>query len=675
MVAIYERIGRPVNKLVMRYCCMRGLAALKSGLALGKTLFEQYAAESPMLLEEIDGYYLGGMDEMTARTVNCWANLTRWFSDGIDAGDKLRGGWNICDVFQAIRARGGADRHGGGQNGAKLEDWTDPAYHWSSDYHHHGIDQVHWRSTLAGVKEVDVITNDFGAETYILRKGIPKFEVAPPQVASASRALGFSDPIYVATYVPYGHLGASVSAGYFHTDPNELAFAVGAPWESEDSSRPGEGNVYIIPNSFISQEQTFFQPTGLKNYTRESGSSADPSARHSPDQRFGTASTSLKTLNRTFLAVSAPGPLTYDSGSSPSLPFHEKALAGRVDLFVPGQAKPEFTFSMRGAELGSLGRRQWGDAVTSAALDPESEDEFLVVSGSRTDGERICNGRQKHQYGEGEVTVLRLRPLPQNSKLPRTVEDPFLIVDQTRANCTATGSWGHIASCNPWENGAAAAAGVYTEAFQLLLPESEKQAIDCDDQNTYARYGAATAFSKSAKILWVSAPGLGKVYGYRMAPGQPGMQLVVVIKDEDFLQRLRRTGFGHALATGVWDGQEWVAVAAPNEDAEKARQVGMVRIYRILNNGGEAKLWAEVVPATPMPFTKFGRSLAVDDAEGVLWVGSEFAAEERGAVWEVRIGRLPLREERGCVWWCTKVARKVMIEAGLVGKEVGEESA
>lgn len=39
LVRIYARMGRDVSKFVVRYCTMRGLAALRSGLAAGPRLF------------------------------------------------------------------------------------------------------------------------------------------------------------------------------------------------------------------------------------------------------------------------------------------------------------------------------------------------------------------------------------------------------------------------------------------------------------------------------------------------------------------------------------------------------------------------------------------------------------------------------------------------------------
>lgn len=39
LISIYKRVGRDVNAFMLRYCTMRGLAALRSELAVGPSLF------------------------------------------------------------------------------------------------------------------------------------------------------------------------------------------------------------------------------------------------------------------------------------------------------------------------------------------------------------------------------------------------------------------------------------------------------------------------------------------------------------------------------------------------------------------------------------------------------------------------------------------------------------
>src|SRR5436309_12403882 len=52
------------------------------------------------MLDYFDEYYLGGIDDMTATTVECWTNLIEWFRNG-EIGDP----WELCPLTAAITRR------------------------------------------------------------------------------------------------------------------------------------------------------------------------------------------------------------------------------------------------------------------------------------------------------------------------------------------------------------------------------------------------------------------------------------------------------------------------------------------------------------------------------------------------------------------------------------------
>jgi hypothetical protein len=66
----------------------------------GALLFDRYAQKSPFMLDYFDEYYLGGIDDMTCASVECWTNLVSWFKDG-DIGDP----WELCPLTAAITRR------------------------------------------------------------------------------------------------------------------------------------------------------------------------------------------------------------------------------------------------------------------------------------------------------------------------------------------------------------------------------------------------------------------------------------------------------------------------------------------------------------------------------------------------------------------------------------------
>lgn len=641
LVEIYQRIGRRVSKLGLRYCCMRGLAALKAEVAFwGQSWYQLYMEKSPMLLDEVDGYYLGGVEEMSARTVGCWANLTRWFSEDIDESEKARGGWEVCDVFQAIGPRGERSLLFG-------KDGTESQ--WSNHNSRHSLlDKPEFRDRIAAeMAGIKVTTNRFGIETYTLSSLLDFKNSTLPVDTSEERSyadqLFEEDPVYISTYVPYGGFGSSISTGYFYSDPHEISFAIGSPWETEDSSRPGEGNVYIVPASYAippSDAQNIYLngTTSIKSF----GLSVRRHQRHgkaslsygSPiNQRFGTTSVGFRALNRVFLAVSAPEPLTYDSSQSSSSPLESLAPGGRVDLFLPGEATPTFTFSVKGAELGSIGNRQWGDAILSATLDADSNDEFLIVSGSRSDTRRTCEGQVKTQIGEGLVTILQLRQTALESHLNSGI---FILQDSTSTLCVDQDTCYEIKSSS-------ASSSVTANIWNLQLPSIEKS-HSCTGTSAYERFGAATAFSPKSRILWVSAPGRGKVFGYLFRSSSESNSTfiqTIEISDPEFAKREKRTGFGYSLKTGTRpSGREWIAVSAPNEDIGDVRQAGVVRLY-YLGHKLQPVLVAKVIPARVEAFAKFGRVLE-EAGKGVgLLIGSERAKDERGVVWSISWNVLP----------------------------------
>ena len=540
-----------------------------------------------MLTGALDDYYLGGVDEMAARTVSCWANLTRWFAHGVDREEKLRNGWGICDVFLAIQARGGAGNaaHGTGSAHGALGATVEVS-----------------KRTEQEMKRMKVRTDKFGAETYSLPPLPPGEKPSPPphkQRLSTKDAPKLQKPTYLATYTPYAHFGASLSAGNF--SPAGPAIAVGAPWESADSSKPGEGTIYVLPLSDI--------PTvaGGDLFKLQS----QPSA--STDQRFGSSSSSWKTLNTTFLAVGAPGPISYDGSTPPSLPFLGSTPAGRIDVFRPGEATRSFAVSITGAELGSVGRRWWGESVLAADLAGTGE-EYLIISGSRSDGLRICEGRGKTQCGEGEIAVVSLSNA--NNPGSSSVRDQDIEID----------------------------------ARIVSIPDEAKAKIPCSKTDTYEYFGASLAFAAKQRTLLVGAPGVGSVFGFQLAEEGSLKHTVTIAQPHSPLSSpspsspVLRTGFGGGgLLAGVSPkGKEWVAISAPDEDFGENKQAGVLRIYT-LGASPEARLVAEVTAdpaAGGAEFGRFGKALASDGKEGGVWVGSGHWNGERGAVWWVDVGAI-----------------------------------
>lgn len=565
-----------------------------------------------MLVDSLDDYNLGGIDEMSARTVSCWSNLTRWLAHGIDKEEKLRGGWGICDVFQAIKARGGAGN-------SAVGDTTE----WSRKMGNYGPlgEGIMLRRSEKEFARIQVRTDKFGAEIYTLPPMEDK-EIAvtapvaeeassPLPVLSSARAPKFQEPTYVATYTPYSHFGASISIGEFST--SGPALAVGAPHETEDSARPGEGNVYILPLSDLlgsPSVSTASQPEYLSKGA--AGRLRRAAAENGlTDQRFGASSTALKTLDTTLLAIAAPGPHTYDTSVPPSLPFAGTSPAGRIDLFRPGEPSRFLSLSVKGAELGGIGQRWWGESMISADLDGNGD--FLIVSGSSSDGQRLCDGHQRTQMGEGEVGVFQFTTAPPPTlppPPPHSTPSLELTLGEQRIASGAT-------TINTWS---------------ITLPASEKPTT-CDHTTTYEYFGRTLAFLASSRTLLIGAPGANAIYAFTFSNNTFNHAFTIRGPSGP------RTAFGGSgITSGVTlTGHVWLAVGAADTSVGADPQAGIVHIYTITSTG--ARAIAEVVAAVEAgrKYAKFGRTLVADGSGAGVWVGSEFWNGERGAAWWIDV--------------------------------------
>ena len=52
------------------------------------------------MLDYFDEYYLGGIDDMTSTTVECWTSLVDWVRSGPESNP-----WNLCPLTVAITRR------------------------------------------------------------------------------------------------------------------------------------------------------------------------------------------------------------------------------------------------------------------------------------------------------------------------------------------------------------------------------------------------------------------------------------------------------------------------------------------------------------------------------------------------------------------------------------------
>lgn len=281
--------------------------------------------------------------------------------------------------------------------------------------------------------------------------------------------------------------------------------------------------------------------------------------------------------------------------------------------------------------------------------------EFLIVGGSKSDGSRVCEGREKPQLGEGEVGVFQI--------LSSSSEDYELGKDEGLEIELRLGEKG-VRVLGP--------AGVTVNTWSVSLPANMKADVPCGKTETYEYFGASLGLLRESRTLLVGAPGAagGMVFAYRLAGG--GFEPVFTIASPAGRGGLR-TGFGGGGLVGgrTKGGRAWVIVGSGDEAVDEDVQAGVVRVYVLDSGVGTvvARQVAEVVAkGEGRRYGKFGRKI-VGDGNGGVWVGSEFWDGEKGAVWWIDVeGVVDGLEKRGQEVLMGSVGR-FEVDAEMVGEE------
>ncbi|KAJ2959591.1 hypothetical protein NQZ79_g4899 [Umbelopsis isabellina] len=83
---IYLRIntklhGTTPSEADLAYCMRVGYAAFKADLRMGKYLFPHYGQQSPFLIENLNHYHRGGLQDMSLQVAKCWKEVSMIFTD------------------------------------------------------------------------------------------------------------------------------------------------------------------------------------------------------------------------------------------------------------------------------------------------------------------------------------------------------------------------------------------------------------------------------------------------------------------------------------------------------------------------------------------------------------------------------------------------------------------
>jgi glycosylphosphatidylinositol phospholipase D len=76
------------------YCMRVGYVAFKADLKMGKYLFPHYGQQSPFLIENLNHYHRGGMQDMSLRVAKCWKEFAMTFEDETNTGTMCSPHWD-----------------------------------------------------------------------------------------------------------------------------------------------------------------------------------------------------------------------------------------------------------------------------------------------------------------------------------------------------------------------------------------------------------------------------------------------------------------------------------------------------------------------------------------------------------------------------------------------------
>lgn len=95
---ILEKLGYiSVSSIQINYCMAQGRAALTAELNVARVGYIRYAQKSPIIYDQLEDYFVGGMADMHVQTVECMGGFESWFHNAVSDP------WDICQIFHGRR--------------------------------------------------------------------------------------------------------------------------------------------------------------------------------------------------------------------------------------------------------------------------------------------------------------------------------------------------------------------------------------------------------------------------------------------------------------------------------------------------------------------------------------------------------------------------------------------
>ncbi|KAF9143994.1 Glycosylphosphatidylinositol specific phospholipase D1 [Linnemannia schmuckeri] len=345
---IYKRMGYRVPGPVLSHCMRNGFAGIQANARLGSQLFPIYAPQSPFLIEQVEGYPLGGLRDMTEWTVDCWHGLAEYLDEERPLPDIIdpigtNTTFNLCYALWEERtktyhrdaldnAREGQARYGHAaiegakallrlkQAGFTIETDTDSksgmvtfSIERIPQDDDISIEEEEINVEMALVDEDDTLAQQERQHQHHYNMKVTKIETIKTSGSRATACLTFSDEFdsQVKTLflpIAYSSFGHAAVTGDFDGD-GILDLAIAAPHATFDPKAPSQGSVFIVPGQALYDDDDNLRDDSEGIDVRTLASHVLHGDHLQPQSRFGW-SLAVVDLNEDGiddLAIGAPG--------------------------------------------------------------------------------------------------------------------------------------------------------------------------------------------------------------------------------------------------------------------------------------------------------------------------------------------------------------------------------
>ncbi|KAK9370098.1 zinc dependent phospholipase C-domain-containing protein [Lipomyces kononenkoae] len=375
IIEIYSSMGISISRPVLEYCMARGVAALGAELNIARSMYPSYAKKSPLLLDRLEDYFLGGLQEITSSIIKCLDNFESWLDNGTPDDP-----WELCPVYSGRapkRPHYRPNKSSYVSVGEALKSY---------------IDDI--------MPNLITTVSPDGFTTYI---DFPNVDLPEKTIADSSErhqaqsVMQQGNPITLMTRITGSLFGSSFAIANFRGEAVGPCIAIGAPFETTEETGGSDGAVYVIPLSdlgsiFMSSTGHAEIDLGASDYRlvlpRLDGvySAGLASNNFTLPHQFGASTAALNLLNTTLLAVTSPGISRIDIFSGPS---------HLLTLLPPSEGVT--------TEYGAKGRKLFGHSLYVHDIDRDGYPD-LIVSAANSD----LSSSTKQQ---GEIVILSGREI------------------------------------------------------------------------------------------------------------------------------------------------------------------------------------------------------------------------------------------------------------------------